>query len=62
MFPMSLSLLNGGLKLLSNEMDPAEVMLIRKVFIKKRGAEVLEKSAYPPSLKATAPSHTAVGN
>jgi len=30
-------------------MDPAEIRFIRKCFIKERGAEVLEKSARPPS-------------
>ena len=39
------------LKVLSSEMDPDEIRLIRKVVIKERGAEVfLEKSTcpYPP--------------
>ncbi len=38
------------LKVLSSEMDPAEIRLIPYVFIKERGAVGLEKSARPPIL------------
>ncbi len=42
------------LKVLSSEMDPAEIRLIRKVVIKERGAAVfLEKSARPPSSESS---------
>ncbi len=36
--PKVLHLLSSYLKVLSSEMDPAEIGLIRKVFIKERGA------------------------
>ncbi len=38
------------LKVLSSEMDPAEIMFIRKVFIKERGAEVFRKISLSPIL------------
>jgi hypothetical protein len=37
------------LKVLSSEIDPAEIRFIRKAFIKERGVEFLEKFARPPS-------------
>jgi len=39
-----------GPKELSSEMDPAEISLIRKVFIKERGAEDFRKIRSPPIL------------
>jgi hypothetical protein len=36
--------------LLSNEMDPAEIKFIGKVFIKERGAKVFKKILPPPIL------------
>jgi hypothetical protein len=35
-----MSITKLSLKVLSSEMDPAEIRLIRQVFIKERGAEV----------------------
>jgi|688.fasta_scaffold2068443_1 hypothetical protein len=32
-----------ALKVLSSEMDPAEIRFIRKIFIKERGAEIFRK-------------------
>jgi hypothetical protein len=37
------------LKPLSSEMDPADIRLIYKVFIKERGAEVLQKNPAVPN-------------
>jgi hypothetical protein len=39
------------LKVLSSEMDPVEIRLIRKVFIKGRGAEVVRKIRPSPILR-----------
>jgi len=51
--------------LLSNEMDPAEIKFIGKVFIKERGAKVFKKILPPPILwepfEATAPPRSTVG-
>jgi hypothetical protein len=53
------------LKVLSNEIDPAEIRFIRKIFIKERGAEVFRKICPSAILrepfKATATPRTAVG-
>jgi hypothetical protein len=35
-----------GLKVLSSEMDPAEIRFIRKAFVKEKGADVFRKN--PP--------------
>ena len=53
-------------KVLSSEMDPAEIRFIWYVFIKERDAEIFRKIR-PSSLllelfKDSAPSRTAVGN
>ncbi len=40
------------LKVLSSEMDLAESMFIRKVFIKREARRFLEKSARPPSCES----------
>ncbi len=56
---------NRDLKVLSREKDLAKSGLIRKLFIKGRGAEVLRKIGLSPILwepfKDSAPSRTAVG-
>ncbi len=56
---------NRDLKVLSREKDLAKSGLIRELFIKGRGAEVLRKIGLPPILwepfKDSAPSRTAVG-
>ncbi len=44
------SIFTKYLKVLSSEMDPVEIRLIRKVFIKDR---VLEKSVRPPSCESS---------
>ncbi len=53
------------LKVLSNEMDPAQIRFIRLVVIKEWGAEIFRKIRLSPMLwepfKVTAPSSTAVG-
>jgi hypothetical protein len=41
------------IKVLSSEMDPPEIRLIRKVFVEERGVEVLEKSTHPPSCESS---------
>ncbi len=54
------------LKVLSNEMHPAEIRFFRKTFIKERGTEVFRKIHPPPILwepfKDSTASRTAVGN
>jgi hypothetical protein len=42
-FPLTCDLLIFNIKVMSNEMGPAEIRLIRKVFIKERGTEVFRK-------------------
>jgi hypothetical protein len=37
----------GGLKVLSSEVDPAQIRFFRKAFIKERGVKVFTKSARP---------------
>jgi hypothetical protein len=39
----------SALKVLSSEMDLAQSMFIRKIYIKEKGAEFSEKTALPPS-------------
>jgi hypothetical protein len=41
-----------GSKVLSSKMDPAKIRLIRKVFIKERGAEVFRKIPVPHLVRA----------
>jgi hypothetical protein len=41
-------LLSNNLKVLSSKMDPAEIRLIREVFIKERGAEGFYKNLPAP--------------
>ncbi len=53
-------------KVLSSEMDPAEIRFIQKAFIKERGAKVLRKICLSPILwepfADSVPPRTAVGN
>jgi hypothetical protein len=54
------------LKVLSSEMDPAEIKFIRKACIKERGVEVFRKIRQSPirrePFKDSAPPLKAVGN
>ncbi len=56
------------LKVLSSEMDSAEIRLIRLIFIKGRGAAVLKNSSVPHPVrgwepfKDSAPSNTVIGH
>jgi hypothetical protein len=43
-----ISIIRLPLKILSSEMDPAEIRFIRKAFIEERGTKLLEKSGRPP--------------
>ncbi len=40
--------LQWGLKVLSSEMDPAEIRLILQIFIKGRGAAAFQKNSHGP--------------
>ncbi len=49
-FPLTCDLLIFNIKGMSNEMDPAEIRFIRKVYIKERGTEAFGKISPSPIL------------
>ncbi len=61
------AVLQAYLKVLSSEMDLAEIRFMRWVIIKERGAEVFLEKIRPSPIrrqpfKVTAPSRTVIGN
>ncbi len=47
-----ISIIRLALKVLSSEVDPAEIRFIQKAFMEERSTKLLEKSGRPPSCES----------